>query len=70
MRGEARLCEIFPMKHRLLQHLVRDRYAATGEGDPRQALRDMHFRTGQTEEAVALFDCSSHRSTEAARGLF
>ena len=67
--------EIFQMKHRLLEYLVKekgvtvfaieanwpasqaaDRYIKTGEGDPRQALKDMDFWTWQTEEVLAMLE--------------
>jgi erythromycin esterase len=67
--------EIFQMKHRLLEYLVKekgftvfaieanwpesqaaDRYVKTGEGNPRQALKDMYFWTWQTEEVLAMVE--------------
>jgi erythromycin esterase len=67
--------EIFQMKHRLLEYLVKekgftvfaieanwpesqaaDRYIKTGEGNPRQALKDMYFWTWQTDEVLAMLE--------------
>jgi erythromycin esterase len=77
--------EIFQMKHRLLEYLVRekgftvfameanwpeshaaDRYIKTGEGDPRQALKDMYFWTWQTGEVLAMLEWM--REYNKARG--